>query len=93
MIRLACALSLGMALTSVNAQDQAKLERACNSEIDKAERSIREARQKPQYQSAKGRQTLTAADRYLNQARQYAAKGESRSCAAAAKKGRAQIAR
>jgi hypothetical protein len=91
MIRLAFALSLGMALTSVNAQDQARLEQACSSEIDKAERSIRDARQKPQYKTEKGRHMLTAADRYLNQARQHASKNESRSCAAAARKGRAQL--
>ena len=59
--------------------------------MEKAEKSIAQARQRPEYQTAKGRQTLTSADRYLNQARQYAAKGELRGCAAAARKGRAQL--
>jgi len=88
---LLCAMSLGLASTSASAQDQAQLERACEAEISKAERSIAEARTKPQYGSDKGRQTLSAADRYVNQARKHAAKGESRSCAAAARKGRAQL--
>jgi len=78
-------------LTSANAQDQARLERACEAEISKAERSIAEARRRPEYNTDKGRQTLAAADRYVNQARRHAGRGESRNCAEAARKGRAQL--
>jgi hypothetical protein len=63
----------------------------CESEIHSAETRIAQARKKPEYRSERGRHTLTTADRYLNQARRHAAKGESRNCVTAAKKGRAQL--
>lgn len=84
-----CAASL---VTAAQAQtDQAKLARDCEAEIEKAERQIADARRNPAYKSEKGKATLTTADRYLNQARTHAAKGETRSCATAAKKGRTQL--
>ena len=86
-----CAVSLGLALGSASAQDQAKLARDCDAELAKAERSIADARRRPEYNTDKGRQTLSAADRYVNQARKHAAAGQSRNCAPAAKKGRAQL--
>jgi hypothetical protein len=85
------AVSLGAVSTPLGAQDQAKLERACETELARAERSINDARSRPEYKTDKGRMALTAANRYVNQARNHAAKGESRSCATAAKKGRAQL--
>ncbi len=88
---LICVLSLGLLLAPAYAQDQAKLARTCDTELEKAERSIAEARRRPDYRTDKGRHTLTTADRYLNQARKHADKGESRNCATAAKKARAQL--
>jgi hypothetical protein len=86
-----CAASLCLLLTSANAQDQAHLARACESELERAEKTVAEARKRPEYRTEKGRHSLAMADRYVNQARNHAAKGESRNCASAAKKGRAQL--
>ena len=70
---------------------QDKMAESCEAEIENAERRIKAARKKPEYRSEQGRQSLTTADRWLNQARRHAAKGESRNCVTAAKKGRAQL--
>ena len=78
-------------LPSVQAASQDQLARTCEAEIESAERRIAEARKKREYRSEQGRQALTTADRWVNQARRHAAKGEARNCATAAKKGRAQV--
>jgi ABC-type ATPase with predicted acetyltransferase domain len=63
----------------------------CEAEIHSAETRIAQARKRPEYRSEQGRQSLTTADRWVNQARRHAIKGESRNCVTAAKKGRAQV--
>jgi hypothetical protein len=73
------------------AASQERMARSCEAEIESAERRIAEARKKPAYRSDQGRRSLSTADRWLNQARRHAAKGESRHCVTAAKKGRAQL--
>jgi Zn-dependent protease with chaperone function len=73
------------------AASQAQMARSCEVEIDRVEARIVEARKKPEYRSEHGRKALSTADRWLYQARQHAAKGESRHCLEAAKKGRAQL--
>ena len=73
------------------AASQAQMERSCEVEIERVEARIAQARKKPEYRSEQGRQSLSAADRWLSQARKHAAKGESRHCLEAAKKGRAQL--
>jgi hypothetical protein len=78
-------------LPSVQAASQDQMARNCEAEIESAERSIAEARKKREYRSEQGRQALTTADRWVNQARRHATKGEARNCATAAKKGRAQV--
>ena len=78
-------------LPSVQAASQDQMVRNCEAEIESAERRIAEARKKREYRSEQGRQALTTADRWVNQARRHAAKGEARNCATAAKKGRAQV--
>ncbi|HJT61577.1 MAG TPA: hypothetical protein VJ797_07840 [Burkholderiales bacterium] len=83
--------ALLMFLPSVQAASQDQMVRSCEAEIESAERSIAEARKKREYRSEQGRQVLTTADRWVNQARRHAAKGEARNCATAAKKGRAQV--
>jgi hypothetical protein len=80
-----------MFLPSVQAASQDQMARNCEAEIESAERRIAEARKRPEYRSEHGRQALTTADRWVNQARRHAAQGESRNCATAAKKGRAQV--
>ena len=77
-------------LPSAYAQSQAQLARNCETEIDKVERSIADARKKPEYKSERGRQALSSADRSLAQARKHATKGESRNCITAAQKARTQ---
>ena len=83
-------VSLLVFLPCAYAQSQAQLERDCDAEIQKVEKRIADARKKSEYESERGRQALTSADRSLNQARQHAAKGESRNCVTAAQKARTQ---
>ena len=78
-------------LPSVQASSQDQLARNCEAEIESAERRIADARKKREFRTEQGRQALTTADRWVNQARRHAAKGEARNCATAAKKGRAQV--
>jgi hypothetical protein len=78
-------------LPSAQAALQDKMAESCEAEIESAERRIAAARKRPEYRSEQGRQSLTKADRYLNQARRHAVKGESRNCVTAAKKGREQL--
>jgi hypothetical protein len=78
-------------LPSAHAVLQDRMAESCEAEIENVERRIAEARKKPAYRSEQGRQSLTTADRWLNQARRHAVKGESRNCVTAAKKGRAQL--
>jgi hypothetical protein len=78
-------------LPTAHAASQDKMAQDCEAEIRSAERRIAEARKKPEYRSKQGRQSLTTADRWLNQARRHAVKGEPRNCVAAAKKGREQV--
>jgi len=73
------------------AQD-AKMARACQAEIEKAELRIAEARKQAEYRSEKGRHALSTADRWVNQARNHATKGEARNCVSAAQKSRSQLA-
>ena len=89
--RLTLFAALLMVLPSVQAASQDQMVRSCEAEIESAERSIAEARKKREYRSEQGRQVLTTADRWVNQARRHAAQGEPRNCATAAKKGRAQV--
>lgn len=70
---------------------QDRMAQNCSAEIESAEARIAEARKKPSFRTEQGRQSLSSADRWLNQARRHAAKGESRNCVAAAKKGRALL--
>jgi hypothetical protein len=63
----------------------------CEAEIENAERRIAAARKKASFRNEQGRQSLSTADRWVNQARRHAAKGESRNCVTAAQKGRAQL--
>ena len=85
------AAALGLAVTSVYAQDQAKMSRECEAEIEKAERQIEDAQKQSQYKSDKGRNALTMAGRSLNTARKHAAATEWRNCTTAAKKSRSQL--
>jgi hypothetical protein len=87
-LTLAALLAL---LPPAYAGPQDKMAQSCESEIESTERRITAARKKPEYKSDQGRQSLTKADRYLNQARRHAVKGESRNCVTAAQKGRAQL--
>lgn len=89
--RLTLFAALLMVLPSVQAASQEQMARNCEAEIESAERRIAEARKKREYRSEQGRQALTTADRWVNQARRHAAKGEARNCATAAKNGRAQV--
>jgi hypothetical protein len=78
-------------LPPAHAGSQDRMAESCEAEIESAERRITAARKKPEYKSEQGRQSLTKADRWLNQARRHAVKGESRNCITAAKKGREQL--
>src|SRR3990170_4447784 len=89
--RLILFAALLLVLPPVQAASQDQMARNCEAEIESAERRIAEARKRPEYRSEHGRQALTTADRWVNQARRHAAKGEARNCATAAKKGRAQV--
>ncbi|MGH8691762.1 MAG: hypothetical protein ACREUS_12135 [Burkholderiales bacterium] len=84
-------LAAVLLLPSTHAAAQAKMAKACETEIEQAEARISEARKAPEYRSEKGRHVLSTADRWVNQARKHAAKGESRSCVSAAQKGRQQL--
>ncbi|MGH8689645.1 MAG: hypothetical protein ACREUS_01315 [Burkholderiales bacterium] len=84
-------LAAVLLLPSTHAAAQAKMASACEAEIQKAEARIAEARQQPQFRSERGRHALSSADRWVNQARKHAAKGESRNCVSAAQKGRQQL--
>ena len=84
-------VSLLAFLPLAHAASQAEMARDCDAEIERVERRIADARKKPEYKSERGRQALTSADRSLNQARQHAAKGESRNCITAAHKARTQV--
>jgi septal ring factor EnvC (AmiA/AmiB activator) len=84
-------LALLALLPQAHAASQDQMAQNCDAEIQSAERRIAEARKKPEYRTEQGLKALTTADRWLNQARRHAAKGESRNCATAAKKGRAQV--
>ena len=89
--RLTLFVALLVFLPPAQAASQAQMARNCEAEIEKVERSIADARKKPEYKSEHGRQALTSADRSLNQARRHAAKGESRNCVTAAQKARTQV--
>lgn len=78
-------------LPHAHAASQAQMASDCDAEIERVEKRIVQARKKPEYRSNEGRQALSTADRWLNQARKHAAKGEPRHCLEAAKKGRAQV--
>jgi hypothetical protein len=78
-------------LTSTHAFAQPRTPEACDAEIYQTEVRIAEARKRPEYRSERGQQVLSTADRWVNQARRHAAKGESRGCVEAAKKARLQI--
>ena len=69
-----------------------QMTRACAAEIDNAEARIAAARKKPEYRSEIGRQVLSTADRWVNQARRHAAKSEPRNCVSAARKAQEQLA-
>lgn len=70
---------------------QDRMAESCEAEIESAEARIAAARKKASFRTEQGRQSLSSADRWLNQARRHAAKGESRNCVTAAKKGRALL--
>jgi hypothetical protein len=89
--RLTLFVAMLLFLPPAQAASQDQMERNCEVEIESAERRIAEARKKREYRSEQGRQALTTADRWVNQARRHAAKGEARNCATSAKKGRAQV--
>jgi hypothetical protein len=89
--RLTLFAAMLMFLPPAQAASQDQMARSCEAEIESAERRIAEARKRREYHSDQGRQTLTTADRWVNQARRHAAKGEARNCATAAKEGRAQV--
>jgi hypothetical protein len=78
-------------LPSAHAGSQDRMAHSCEAEIESAEARIAAARKKPSFRTEQGRQSLSSADRWLNQARRHAAKGESRNCVTAAKKGRALL--
>lgn len=78
-------------LPSAHAALQDRMAQNCEAEIQSAEARIAAARKKPSFRSEQGRQSLSSADRWLNQARRHAVKGESRNCVTAAKKGRALL--
>ena len=78
-------------LPTAYAGQQDRMAHNCEAEIHSAERRIAQARKKPEYRSEQGRQSLTTADRWLNQARRHAVNGESRNCVTAAKRGRDQL--
>jgi hypothetical protein len=78
-------------LQPAHAALQDRMAENCEAEIENAERRIAAARKKASFRNEQGRQSLSTADRWVNQARRHAAKGESRNCVTAAQKGRAQL--
>ena len=78
-------------LPPADAALQDRMAENCEAEIESAEARIAAARKKPAFRNEQGRQSLSSADRWLNQARRHAVKGESRNCVTAAKKGRAEV--
>jgi hypothetical protein len=64
-----------LALPSAHAALQDKMAQSCETEIESAERRIAAARKKPEYRSEQGRQSLSTADRWLNQARRQERSG------------------
>ena len=78
-------------LPSAHAALQDRMAENCEAEIESVERRIAAARKKPEFRSEQGLQSLSTADRWVNQARRHAVKGESRNCIDAAKKGRALL--
>jgi hypothetical protein len=78
-------------LPPAHAALQDRMAEDCEAEIESVERRIAAARKKPSFRNEQGRQSLSMADRWVNQARRHAAKGESRNCVTAAQKGRAQL--
>jgi hypothetical protein len=78
-------------LQPAHAALQDRMAEMCEAEIESVERRIAAARKKPEFRSEQGRQNLSTADRWVNQARRHAVKGESRNCVDAAKRGRAQV--
>ncbi len=91
LVRRTLVLFAALLVSANAAAQQAKMANACAAEIEKAETRIAEARKAPEYRSEKGRHVLSTADRWVNQARKHAAKGESRNCVSAAQKGRMQL--
>ena len=85
-----CAVCLGL-LASAEAPAQAKSPADCQAAIERVEKTIAEARKRPEYKTEKGRHNLSAADRYVNQARNHAKAGESRNCVTAAQKAGTQL--
>ena len=78
-------------LPSAHAGSQDRMAYNCEAEIESAEARIAAARKKASFRTEQGRQSLSMADRWVNQARRHATKGESRHCLEAAKKGREQV--
>jgi hypothetical protein len=78
-------------LPSAQAALQDRMAQNCEAEIESVEARIAAARKKASFRTEQGRQSLSSADRWLNQARRHAAKGESRNCVTAAKKGREHL--
>jgi len=78
-------------LQPAHAALQDRMAENCEAEIESAEARIAAARKKASFRTEQGRQSLSSADRWLNQARRHAAKGESRNCVTAAKKGREHL--
>ncbi|HWV88710.1 MAG TPA: hypothetical protein VNZ59_01395 [Burkholderiales bacterium] len=78
-------------LPSAHAGSQDRMAYNCEAEIESAEARIAAARKKASFRNEQGRQSLSTADRWVNQARRHAAKGESRNCVTAAKKGREHL--
>jgi hypothetical protein len=83
--------ALLLVLPSAHAGSQDRMAYDCEAEIESAEARIAAARKKASFRTEQGRQSLSTADRWVNQARRHAAKGESRNCVTAAQKGRAQL--
>lgn len=84
-------LAAGLFPLSAHAGLQEQMAKDCVAEIRQADAKIAAARKKVEYHSPEGRQMLSTSDRWVNQARRHAAKGESRNCVTAARKGAAQL--
>ena len=84
-------LGVLLALPAADAAAQSALEKACIAEIRNVEKSIAQARERPEFRNEEGRRVLSTADRWVYQARKHAVKSESRSCVTAAQKASAQF--